>query len=627
MTEEKPKGKPINGERAFEATDARKHSKIVEYVNEVKDAYSRDERVTEYHTRCSKVKQLVNQEWGKDRSTRFALRHGLMRATHDSYIDTFDELYNVDNLIVVEGDTQKEAEFAHDMQLYINRLLRSIKYKQHLHSRFLHLPVYGWSPSHDYYKFNEGFATKANAKTLLPGMPGIEWTQELDTLNDGPCPEVIRPEHWFGSMSAPWDLQYQGSIKRWYLRDVMSALARTDAEGKPLYNVKALTKLRDAMLKGQKDEDTAMRERNDGKADITRDLDWRSDKSRGPFVDVIRYYGPLNEISDIDLAKDANVYYVECTRTELLLWMENPADRHTLFTHMRTHEYIDNPLSRTFLDLIKPHQQFTDFLVNMSMESITDNLTKHWAIFEEDMEDPNDFYSPRGLNAFLRMQGQGRIPELVGTQRSGAFSDIKDLLVMLDRDRQRSGASDQELGALGNTQDKTATASRIMATAATKKIRACAGRINDFAVLPQVKNLTMLSLIYADDSTRKFISGGKEVNITPEHIQWYLHGANVKTDTSITRDRDSEAMKITAFFQGVGQMVGNLADPAAAVYIMRHAADVSGIPQHIIDKALPEPGLPPQIPGPVIPPGGPAMPPMAQQPAPEMMEGEMDELI
>jgi hypothetical protein len=620
----KPEPKPINGERAFQDSDPVKHSKVVSYVNGIKDAWFNEEKVKAYFDRIDKMHLMVNQRWGKDKTTRFGLRHALMRAAHDSYIDTFTDLFSTDDLIMYEGDTAEEAKFAHDMQLYTNRLLRSVKYKRHLNQRFLFLPVYGWSPAHDYYCFNEGWATKANAKPYMPGLDGLQFGKEMDALNDGPMPEVIRPEHcFFGAMAPPWEQQSRGSIKRWYLRDIVAAEKRATKDGKPLYNLEALKKVKEAMIRGQSQADANMKEKQ---KDITRDIDFK-DKTRGPYVDVVRFYGPLNEINDVDLAEDGNTYYIECTQNDLLLWTENPSDRHTMFTDMRTHSLIDSPLSRSFLDSIYPHQQFTDFLTNMSMESITDNLTKHYAVWEEDMEDPNDFYSPKGLNAFLRMSGP-KLPQIIEHGRSGAFADVKEILVMLDRDRQRAGASDQEMGALGETQDKTATGARIMATAATKRTRATAKRISDEAIIPQANNLTMLSLVHGKPEMRKFIAGGKEITITPEHVQWYLNGANVKVHDSVVRDRNEEAVKITAFFQGIGQMVGQLADPTAAVYIMRHAADVQGIPQHIIDKALPEP-MPPQIPGPVVDPAQPqAMPPMPPEmpqppPMPEMSNVQM----
>lgn len=617
--------RPINGERAFEDTDASKHQKIVGFVNSIKDEFTSNSKVVDYFKDVEKLRRLVDQKWGQDKTTRFGLRHSLMRATYDSYVDTFSDLFDVDDLITMEGDTKEEAMFAKDMQLFTNRMLRSVKFQRHLNSRFLFLPIYGWSPAHDTYRINEGWATQANAKTVMPNLQQLQFTKKMDVLNDGAVPELLRPEHcFFGSMAPAWEQTTRGSVKRWYLSDVIAAEKKRTKDGKPLYNPEALKKMRMMLAKGEKDADSMMKESAQDAA--TKDINFRDDKARGPFVDVIRFYGPLNEIPDHELAEDGNTYYIECTRNALLLWIENPADRHTMYTDMRTHELYDSPLSRNLLEPSKGHQQFTDFLTNMSMESVVDNLTKHWAVWPEDMENPGDFYNPKGLNAFLRMQGQGRTPQIVQAQRSGAFADIKDILTMLDRDRQRGSASDQEMGAMGNTQDKTATAARILASAASKKTRAIIKRISNDAIVPQVQNLVMLTLVHSKPEMLKFISGGKDIQITPEHVAWYLNGANVRVNNTVIMDRNEEAMKITSFFQGVGQMVGQLADPSAAVYIMRHAADIQGIPQHIIDKALPEP-MPPQITTtPKVPPAQ-VMPAEAVQPNPIMEQNANAEMV
>lgn len=612
MNEEiKKERRPINGERGFGDTDASKHQKIISYGNSVKDSWFRNDQVIKYFDKAKKIRELVDQDWGSSKVTRFGLRHALMRAAHDSYIDTFSDLFDVDDLVTFSGETEEEARFAHDMQLYTNRLLRSrsVDYQRHLNQRFLILPTYGWSPAHDYYRFNEGWATKANAASYMPGLQGLEFGREMDVLNDGPVCETIRPEHcFFGSWAAPWEQTVRGSVKRWTLSDVIAAEKRETKDGKPLYNRDALKKIKAKMLKGEKDADDIVKIGGSSARDVQF-----NDRERGPYVDVVRMYGPLNEVNDAELAEDGNEYYIEFTRTDLLLWIENPADRHTMFTDMRTHEVHDHPLSRSLLEPVKPHQQFTDLMTNMAMESVVDNLTKHWAVWEDQIDDPNDFYNPKGLNAFLRMTGQ-QMPVLLGQQRNGAFADVKEILLMLDRDRQRAGAADQELGVTGGTQDKTATGARLLATAATKKTRAIVKRICNDAIIPQIKNIVMLSLVHSKPEARRIFSAGQEINITPAHVAWYLNGANVQVNDTITRDRNEEAMKITGFFQGVGQMVGGLSNPSAAVHIMRYAADINGIPQHIINKALPEP-MPPQIPGPVAEgmPPMPGQPPMAQE--------------
>jgi hypothetical protein len=584
--------KPVTGERAFQDTDEAKHRKIVEYVNARKKAYFDSPDYKAYIARVNSAKLLVNQDT-RNLDTRFKMRFGLMRAGYDNLVDSFDDLFDVDDLIICRPDGKNTEQLAQDWQLYSNRLLRSIRYNDHLSDRFLYIPDYGWSVAHDSYRLNQGWQVKAQSKvSAIPNFEDFEFGMEMDTLMDQPLPEIVRPDQWFGSVTSAREQPFQGTIKRWYLRDVYAAMEMKDAKGNNLYNVQALQKLCDLMSKGHQDADEYARIREE-MGELGKDVD-KGEKDRGPFVDVIRFYGPLNEISDSELAKDPNEYYVECTRSVLLRWQENPRDRYTPFTHARSHRYRNNPFSRSYLDAMLPHQQFNDLLVCMGSESLVDNLSKHWAYWPEDMIDPDDFTNPKGLNAFIELQGLGRLPQVVQAQRSGAFTDIKDLLVLFDRDRQRVGATDQEMGVQGGTQDKTATAARLLASATSKKVRSMIKRISRDAVLPQVRNLVMLSLVHGNPERRKFLAGDREVRLTGEHLKWWMQAwvteSQIMINDTITRDRNEEAMKATTFFQYAQQMVGaNMIPPDSAVHILRYSAELSGIPQDIIDKALPPP--------------------------------------
>ena len=615
--EPKPKPlKPLNGERAFADTDYSKHQKIVEYVTSCKTEYFRDERYTKYMARIAKMQRLINQEWGEDRSTRFGMRHALMRASYDNYNDSLNDLFSVPDLMFYKADDGKSEQIASDMQLYTNRLLRSIGYHKHLSRRCSWIPDYGWSIAHDSYLFNEGWITRMQSgasESAIPGLSSMKFGKEWDVYQDRPNPDIVTPAQWFGSASHSDDQPYQGCIKRWYLRDILAAMKRTTADGKPLYNLEALEKLKTAMIRGESKKDEFA---EDQQNNIVMKINWENKKA-GPCVDITRFYGPLNEISDAELAEDVNEYYIECADGCLLLWMENPRDRFTMFTHGRSHPFRDTPFSRSFLDAVTPHQQFTDFLTNMSMESIVDKLTVHWGIYEEDMIDPDEFYNPKGLNSFLHMTGKGRMPQMIGGERSGAFADVKDVLTLLDRDRQRAGATDQEMGALGKSQDQTATAARILATASSKKIRAMVKNFCRDAVVPQVKNLVMLSLVHGKEEVRKFISGGKNIQITDEHIKFFLSDVPMEVTDSITVDRNEEAMKATAFLNYAGQILPNLIDPSAIIHVLRWSAKMNGLPMHIVDKAMPEP-MPvdanaPKPAAPMLPPG--AQPPAMKPPA------------
>lgn len=590
-TPEKP-SKPITGERAFEDTDQSHHRRIVEYVNARKSEYFGSPEYKAYMVRVAQTKRLINQDT-TDMATRFKMRHAITRAGHDNLVDSLDDLFDVDDIVSCLPEGTQSKQMATDWQNYANKLLRSIHHQEHLSDRFLYVPDYGLSIAHDFYQFSDGWQVKAQAKPVMPQFEGFEFTMQEDVLLDRPASEVVRPEHWFGSVEHGRKQPFQGSLKRWYLKDVYSAMLRKDKAGKPLYNLPELEKLATLMAKGHQDGDEFYKAKETA-GDTGKDVEFKGgDKSRGPYVDVLRFHGPLNDIPHPDLSKDPNEYYVECTRSVLLRWQENPRDNFTTYTHMRTHPYRNNPFSRSALDSMKPDQQFSDFLVCMAAESVTDNLTKQWAYWPEDLLDPGDLTSPKGLNSFLELQGEGRLPVVVGDQRSGAFADIKDLLTIFDRDRQRAGATDQEQGVQGGTQDKTATAARLLASATSKKTRAMVKRICRGAIIPQIKNLVMLSLVHGKPENLKAIAAdGSETRMSGEHLKWWMRAFQTDTQITvsdtITRDRNEEAMRLTAFWQLASQM-GAVMPPDAMAKTLRMAADMGGIKQAIIDDILPPP--------------------------------------
>ena len=608
--------KPINGERPFDDTDERLHKRIIAFVKDMKDTYFGSNEYKKYKTRVEKVRFMVNQEWQKEaKTTRFGLMFGIMRAGYDNYVDGLNDLFDVDDYVFCQPDSPSKKQFASDWQHYINRMLRSIHYKQHLAQRFLYIPDYGWSVAHDQYVFNEGLKVKPKVRSAIPGFDGLELGPEMDALMDRPKPCILKPHEWFGSPSHSFEQPYQGHIEKWYLKDIVEREGMATADGKPIYNLKALSKLKERIKKGEQKDDGS-REVSDA-SEEARDVQYEKNLKLH-YVDVTYWYGALNMVKGME--DDPNEYYVECTDNLILRWQENPRDRYTRYTHMRSHPYPETPFSRSFLDGTRPHQKFMDFFANTGMEVVIDNATRHWAVWENSLLDPNDFYFPKGLNAFLRMEGD-RVPQMVGDQRSGAFSDIKDLMGLLEQDRQRVGATDQEMGVNSKQGDDTATQARILASASSKKMRAMVKRIADQAIVPQIKNLTMLSLVYGKPEKLQYYSpDGEPMQLTPDHVNAWLTDTQVRINDTITRDRDAEAMKTTSFMQLAMQIVPNFSDPSSAVKVLRYAGDIAGISKAIIDDIAPEPA-PIPVGGPMMPPG--AMPPggmppeMPPQPMPQ----------
>ena len=125
-------------------------------------------------------------------------------------------------------------------------------------------------------------------------------------------------------------------------------------------------------------------------------------------------------------------------------------------------------------------------------------------------------------------------------------------------------------------------------------------------IIPQVKNLVMLSLVHGKPENQKILSGGKEVRLTPKHVEWFLQSANMETANSITMDRENEALKWNDFLNYAIQVLPNLRSPDPMIKALRAGAEMRGIPKHFIDDILPKPGAIDANPVPPTPPKTPA---------------------
>lgn len=594
MSYQAPESSAPTGEIAFKETPYQKHAAIVTYVNMVKDLYFNSTEYSEWVTKTSKVRSLVNQK-NVDKTTRFGLVQSILRTRNDNLIDTFSDLFDHPDLIVFTPDDKKDIPFSTAMQTYTNRMLRRIQYQKHLAKRFAYLPEYGWSIASDGYVYNEGMQLVANgAMDYVTGLEDIKFTREMDTALDKPDPKIIPTEHWFGMVTEWGDGQlYQGYLRRWHLKDVMRAYEMKTSEGDPIYNRQELKKLIEAMQSSNVDRDMQFRIL-DADGGIERDIKWDADKA-GSYVDVIVYHGPLNGCYDNDLSKDPQEYDIVCTRNSLLKWCENPQFGYTPITHMRTHPKISSPFSRTFLDLIYPHQQFTDFMTNSAMESIVDTMTRLIAYWPEDLADSEELLSPRGYNAFLEMAGStAKVPQFIQPQSTPGFGALNSVLEIIDRDKQRAGATDQDLGVIGKTQDKTATAARILASASSKSTRSVVKNMSRDGIVPQIKNLIMLDLVYGDPKYRQIMSNGQTLQINSDTINWWLRDSSAKMNDDITTDKDAAELKFQNFLTTAVSVLPELKDPAHMIEALRMGANMAGLTQAQIDIILPPP-IPPEL--------------------------------
>lgn len=544
-----------------------------------------------YRKRVTNLNAVVNQEIpANKRNTRMGIVRAMTRSSYDYYLNRCTDLFDVPQLVQVmaEVSNDKNKKLADELTIYANAVLNSKNkwYKRHLIERFKYLPDYGWSPASDYYKINNGWAVKAvTTNTGLPGLERMVFDAESDPYQSGATSRIVRPFDWFGDVFHSMNEQnFQGEIRRLYAKDIDNCIAMKNAEGKPVYNKEILVKYKQQINEGHKFPDSSRYQAaENGQQSMGSKESWNSPG----FVDCICYYGTC-DMAGLD-NNDSNDYYVEVLATgDVIRFQEVPLDRRTMYTHMQTHPLRDNPFSRSWLDLMYDQQIMADIVSNGMMEMVYDGMHKFWVYDETSLANPEDFENPPGFNVLLRQVG-ANMPQLINPQSNSGIRDAMELLSFMSREQEAHGVSLQQLGTVGQSTAKTATQSRITSSADALKYRAPIKLCMANAVIPQITNLVMLSMVNDPDEVKAlYSSDGEKVQITPEHVNFFLHGSQITMYDTITRDYDDLSARMNSFLQ-MAQGLTQLKDPAPYIKALRQSGRYGGIPQDVIDDMLPKP--------------------------------------
>jgi hypothetical protein len=591
--------------------DSKDSATVREYVERLKSDYYGADVFKKYKKRCETTKYLINQLWesGK-KSTKFGFRLGMMRAGYDNYRDALHDLFDLDEFVYLTAQqkTPDQVAYVDHLQGFIINLLRQISYKKMWFRRLDYLPDYGWSPACTDFRYAEGFQLRPNKDFKAQGAASIPFDQAWGTTMSKPVSKALHPYAWFtGNIDQSSEFASQGYIKRWYLGDVYAAGNKKTPDGKPIYNPKAIEKLKETLGKKQTERDSNMPE---SKGRDMNDHDSKVDPiNKQPYVDVTYFHGCLAGCSGY--YDDPTVYLFEGTKTLTLRFVEDPLG--SVFeeiTHAKTHAFRSNPFSRSWLDGIREHQRMSDLLLNLGIENQIDSMHRFWWLNEDDLLDPNDFYNPRGLNTFLQAAREGaRPPQRIADERSGSLQDLQEIFGILDHDRQIAGVTDQEAGMSARQQEgggnSTATQASILKSASSKKIRAVCKRISEDALIPEIKYLTVQALLYfSPDQLTSTTKDGQIIQLTPEHMKAFIQNSEFRTNDHVTRDSDSDALKSYNFWMSGLKLSQQLADPATSIKIIRSYGRKLSIED--LDEILPAPAVPDAS---AQPPGMPGMPP------------------
>lgn len=574
--------------------DSDDNRKVLEYIHRIKSDYYEADAFKKYKNRCETMKYLINQLWEKGKkSTKFGFRLGMMRAGYDNYRDALHDLFDLDEFVYLtpQQKTQEQEQYVDHLQGFTNNLLRQIGYKRMWFKRLDYLPDYGWSPACADFRHGDGYQLRPNREMQTSG--GLPFQAAWATTQSKPVSKALHPYAWFTSnMDQSSDFSGQGYIKRWYLSDVYCAEKKMTSDGKPIYNPKAMQKLKEMLGKKQQEQDSYM---PSSKGQDINDQEMRTDPSnKQPYVDVTYFHGSLGGCDGYH--DDPAVYIVEGTKSLLLRFVEDPlGSQFDEITHAKTHAFRSNPFSRSFLDGIREHQRMSDLLLNLAIENQVDSMHRFWWLNEDDLLDSNDFYNPRGLNTFLLAgRENARPPQRIQDGQSGNLMDLEKIFGILDHDRQLAGPTDQEAG-LGDSGPRnggsTATEASILKSASSKKIRATCKRISEDAMIPEIKYLTLQALLYySPKQLTSTTKDGKIIQLTPDHLQAFLNNSEFRVNDHVTRDSDSEALKSYNFWMSAQKLAQQLGQPEYAVKIIRAYGRKLGIEE--LDDILPAPMVP-----------------------------------
>jgi hypothetical protein len=267
-------------------------------------------------------------------------------------------------------------------------------------------------------------------------------------------------------------------------------------------------------------------------------------------------------------------------------------------------------------------------MVNYGIESVLNSMTKFIVIDEDSLLNPERLKNPIGvLNILYKDASQNNQeffePILIGgDQRSGSLDDMTKFTEILDRDRQRSGITDQEMGIQGNTEEKTATAAQILKQSSNKTKQATMRRFMIQGVLDEMRYIVLLAFSHYDEEQLAFIGDEDSEQILGlPHVQMWLTNGIITWRDAITRDKERDNLEMLEWAEFAFKFLQATPQGQPTEYLVklvRALGQNKNIPQDIIDATIPDVETPTtgnQPPPEQLPPGE-ELPPEQELPPP-----------
>jgi hypothetical protein len=344
------------------------------------------------------------------------------------------------------------------------------------------------------------------------------------TLINRAYSERFHPYHWWGDWKTHLTPRWEGVTRVYNVDDLESMLDDPDYSESGVKN--AIDQLKRGAVRAS-DENYSTEEEDDEGEDVPDDSELLAHE----------YWGPISGAKGWEDSKGE--YQVIVTDTDILMKPRpNAIPGFRPIKRPRGIVINDWACGRPALLPQVAAVKLETFMANAMVDDVFDRLYAGWAMWENALEDPDEFMNPEGIGAPVRMQDDApntRIPQKIGQAQSGVIADLGKIMeTVIVKDRQSSNFADV-MSQRSGIQDGTARAANIIVGQGARKVGAIMSTANATGLLPINEQLILLTLINkSPEELARQTRDGKEFQLSPDEFALMLE-KNLWQDGDIFR--------------------------------------------------------------------------------------------
>lgn len=595
-----------------------KAGQLIEFILGRKNAYfsanvTRRWKDAVYGIECALDQKYTEEQENLTRAQFYLAR---MINSDDALIEAYTDSYTMaDPLFVMNTKRQGSQDFIQRAGYFIHNVWEKGESMETWLAHMRDINRFGMGVGYTRWERREGNALGLAQENMPWGMLATVAMQKKTLLNRAVI-ERIHPYDWWGYWRTHGTPPWEGVTREWGSSEFLAL------QDDPDYAADGVKAALDRLKRGGGAEDEYYHGTQYGN---------EFDDDRVPehhIMMVYEYWGDLIGLDGYD--GDKSEYQVIVTDKEVLMKpRKNALPGFRPIKRPRGVIINDWCCGRPALLPLVAATGIQNFLVNSMLDDVADRLYAGWAMWEQSMQDPDEFLNPQGIGVPVRMKkdsNPNQVPVRLGGGMSGIQADaIKIHESVIERDVQSSSFADV-MSIKGGLQDGTARAANIIASQGARKVKSIIENANRTGLIPFGEQLLLHTMLNTDpQELSNQTRDGKPFGLSAQEVGYLLEQNLWDVSDSFRRDPFADAgnMERMAKAGAVQFLSQNAKSPDLLAKFWRAYSRNLNVPDW--DEYFPMPptqpagGLPPQL-------GAPgAQPPQQPQPQQMPMPGQMEQ--